>query len=615
MARAVLEGRPGSPGVGIGRLLWVTPTAPAGSASPPLEAGATPSTNGTGAADESARLDAALAEAATELERLARDTSDRAGEEVGAIFEAQALFARDPGIVEPARALIRDGASAAAAIERVAAEQADVLASVDDPFFRERAADLRDVARRVVDRLAGRARPALHHHDGTPALLASDDLEPSLVAAIRPELVAGIALVGGSPSGHAAIVARALGIPLALGFGTALDAACDGIDAALDGGEGRLVVDPAPADIEALLRPVPTAVTPGDASLSAAASFVPSASASSGARPVSSSAPTVAVEANVGSVREAERAAEAGADGIGLVRTELLFLGRAVAPGLAEQRSTYRRIGEAMGGRPVVFRTLDVGGDKPAAYVSDMDGPAAGGPVVGGLEANPALGVRGLRLGLARPALLETQLRALLEARPEHTLHILLPMVSTLDEVRRARTALARAGEAARAAGAAIAADVRVGIMIEVPAAAVLADALAPEVDFFSIGTNDLVQYTMAVDRTNAALGELASPLQPAVLRLIAGVVRAARAAGRPVAVCGEAAADPLAGPLLVGLGVTELSVAPQSIGSVRDRLAGLDAADCRAAAETALAAATLDEVRAIAARHAGGEGAPARVG
>jgi len=188
-------------------------------------------------------------------------------------------------------------------------------------------------------------------------------------------------------------------------------------------------------------------------------------------------------------------------------------------------------------------------------------------------------------------------------------------MVSTLDEVRRARVALQRAGEAARAAGAAIAGDVRVGIMIEVPAAAILADALAPEVDFFSIGTNDLVQYTMAVDRTNAALGELASPLQPAVLRLIAGVVSAARAAGRPVAVCGEAAADPLAGPLLVGLGVTELSVAPQSIAPVRDRLARLDAADCRAAADAVLAAATIDEVRAIAARLAGGEGAPARVG
>jgi len=599
MARAVLEGRPGSPGVGMGRLLWVAPTATAGSEAPTVPSGATPSSNGTAAADESARLDSALADAATELEQLARDTTARAGEEVGAIFEAQALFARDPGIVQPARALIRDGASAAAAIERVAAEQADVLASVDDAFFRERAADLRDVARRVVDRLAGRARPALHHHDGTPALLASDDLEPSLVAAIRPELVAGIALVGGSPSGHAAIVARALGIPLALGFGNALDAACDGHDAALDGAEGRLVVDPAPADLEALRRPAAAAIPPGGSDSSA----TPSSAARTGTRRVSPSAPTVAVEANVGSVREAERAAAADADGIGLVRTELLFLGRAVAPGLAEQRSTYRRIGEAMGGRPVVFRTLDIGGDKPAAYVSDVDGPPGSGPVTGGPEANPALGVRGLRLGLARPALLETQLRALLEARPEQPLHILLPMVSTLDEVRRARSAIARASEAARAVGGAIASDVRVGIMIEVPAAAVLADALAREVDFFSIGTNDLVQYTMAVDRTNAALGELASPLQPAVLRLIAGVVRAAQAAGRPVAVCGEAAADPLAGPLLVGLGVTELSVAPQSIGPVRDRLAGLDGAACRAAAEAALAAATLDEVRAIAAR------------
>jgi phosphoenolpyruvate-protein kinase (PTS system EI component) len=323
----------------------------------------------------------------------------------------------------------------------------------------------------------------------------------------------------------------------------------------------------------------------------------------------------VAIEANVGSVREAERASAAGADGIGLVRTELLFLGRAVAPGLAEQRATYRRIADAMAGRPVIFRTLDIGGDKPAAYATAGSSAADDASVAGPPEANPALGVRGLRLGLARPDLLETQLRALLESRPDDPLRILLPMVATLDEVRRARTAIGRAAEAARADGAAIASDVRVGIMIEVPAAAIVADVLAPEVDFFSIGTNDLVQYTLAADRTNAALGELASPLQPAVLRLVAGVVRAARAHGRPVAVCGEAAADRLAGPLLVGLGVTELSVAPQSIGPVRDRLAALEIAACRDAAETALAAATMAEVRAIGERLSDGWGVGAETG
>ncbi|MEW5991834.1 MAG: phosphoenolpyruvate--protein phosphotransferase [Chloroflexota bacterium] len=600
MTRAVLEGRPGSPGVGIGRLLWVA-AVPAGSG-PPLGgasevaaiARVAESRNGRGPAVEIDRLRAALDAAAHELEALARDTTARAGDEVGAIFEAQALFARDPGIVNPALTLVRDGATAVAAIERVSAEQADVLAGVDDAYFRERAADLRDVARRVVDLLTGRARPSLHHRDGAPAVVAAADLEPSLVAALRPELVTGIALAAGAPNGHAAIVARALGIPLALGLGRALDAGCDGHPGAVDGGEGRLVIDPTSDDLEALVRTSrsmavvaaaagPRATPPADLTADLATGF------------------SVAVEANVSSVREAEQAAAAGADGIGLVRTELLFLGRAVAPGLAEQRALYRRIAAAMVNRPTVFRTLDVGGDKPAAYLAPDTGDSAGEVAGSGPEANPALGVRGIRLGLRHPGLLETQLRALLEATPERPLRVLLPMVSTVEEVRAAQAAFDRAAAASRAAGAEVAEDVRLGIMIEVPSAAILADALASEVDFLSIGTNDLVQYALAADRTNPQLAELASPLQPAVLRLISGVVRAAAFAGRPVAVCGEAAADPLAGPILAGLGVTELSVTPGSIGAVRARLATLGPDACRAAAEAALTARTVAEVRAIA--------------
>jgi phosphocarrier protein FPr len=517
----------------------------------------------------------ALAAAAAELEDLARETTDLAGADVGGIFEAQAIFARDPGIVDPAIAAIHEGATAEEAIDRVAAEQAEVLAGVADAYFRERAADLRDVGRRVLDRLMGRRPPDLHHRDGTPAILAAPDLDPSQVAGIRPGLVVGLALGGGAPNGHAAIVARALGVPLVLGLGAALDVGLNGRSVAIDGAAGRLVVDPDSKDLASVAagrraEAPRAAVTPG---------WSPAAPLPLGIR----------IEANVGSVAEAEQAADLGADGIGLVRTELMFLGRTIAPGLNEQRALYRRILETMGGRPVVFRTLDVGGDKPAGFEP------------GDAEANPALGVRGIRLGLRRPALLETQLRALLEAASGRQLGVLIPMVSTVEEVRGARAALDRAAVAAHAAGAETATEVRFGVMIEVPAAALVADVLAPEVDFFSIGTNDLVQYTIAADRTNADLADLATPAQPAVLRLIGMVCRAAQSFARPVGVCGEAATDPIMAALFAGLGVTELSVAPRSIAAIRAAVATFDPDAVRRLAAEALDAPTSTMVREIA--------------
>jgi multiphosphoryl transfer protein len=510
----------------------------------------------------------ALGAAATELSALAAETASRASEEIGAIFAAQALFATDPGIVEPALAAIEGGASAAEAIDRVTAEQADKLAGIDDDYFRDRAADVLDVGRRVVDLLTGRARPDLHHRDGSPAVVAADDLDPSVVALIRPELVAGLALAGGAPSGHAAIVARALGIPLVLGLGPMVDATLDGNIVAVDGSAGRLLVEPDEAELVALTTgPSPERVT---------------------GRPIIDL--PVSVEANVGSVREAAAAAAAGAEGIGLVRTELLFLGRSSPPGLEEQRALYRRIAATMPGRPVVFRTLDIGGDKPASYL-----PAE-------IEMNPALGVRGIRLALSRPELMETQLRALLEADPAVPLRLLLPMVAAVEEVAAARRAIASASVASRRDGAEVADDVRLGIMIEIPSAAILADAFAPIVDFFSIGTNDLVQYTLAADRTNPALAELATPLQPAILRLIKFVTDAALAFNRPVAVCGEAAADPATAAILIGLGVDELSVGPARIAPLREAIASLDPDACRSAAARALMAHSVDEVRRIAA-------------
>jgi phosphoenolpyruvate-protein phosphotransferase len=555
MARAILVGRSGSPGIGVGRLL------------PVAQPSARDRTNGNGAgaakpdrAVEERRLREALERAAADLEALARSTAAVAGDEVGEIFEAQALFARDPALVEPALALIRSGSAAEGAIEASAAAQADALASVDDPFFRERAADLRDVGRRVVGLLEGRAGIDLWHPDGSPAIVCAADLEPSAVATLRRELVAGLALSGGAPTGHAAIVARALGIPLVLGLGEQLATVEVGVRAAVDGDRGLLLLEPVAGDLE-----VATPAATGRAVVEPGADRLP-----------------VQVAANVGSAHEAELAAQAGATAIGLVRTELLFLGRSAPPSVGEQTAAYRRILAAFRSgpdRPVTFRTLDVGGDKPAAWQASTPEP------------NPALGVRGLRLGLARPEMLDDQLAALVAAARGEMLGVMLPMVAVPAEVAAVRARLERlAGPA----------PVRLGAMIEIPAAAIVADGVAAVADFLSIGTNDLVQYTLAADRTNAALAELASPLQPAVLRLIRSVVEAARQWGRHVAVCGEAAADPEMIPLLVGLGVDELSVAPGSVRAVRRIAAGLDVDASRRLAVAAVAATSIEEVRAL---------------
>ncbi len=381
MARATLAGRPGSPGVAVGRLLWLPPS-PHGTT---FSTAASPRAATTGVIRdpdvEKARLRAALEAASAELASLARDTASRAGDEIGAIFEAQALFATDPGIVEPALAAIEAGADAAEAIDRVAAEQADKLAGVDDEYFRERAADLRDVGRRVVDQLLGRARPALHHPDGSPAILASDDLDPSVVAVIRPELVAGLALAGGAPNGHAAIVARAIGIPLVLGLGPALDAGLDGVDVAVDGTGGRLLIEPTDLEVRALAAAPAT----GPGSFPDAVEL------------------PVTLEANVGSVREAEAAAAAGALGIGLVRTELLFLGRSTAPGLEEQRALYRRIAarpaRTAGRLPDARHRRRQTGAVPAGRSRDEPGPRRPWPSP---RAQPARLVRNTTAGAPR---------------------------------------------------------------------------------------------------------------------------------------------------------------------------------------------------------------------
>jgi phosphoenolpyruvate-protein phosphotransferase len=567
MAQSVIQGMAGSSGSALGRLVR------ASTGELPHGSNGTPTPHRIELADrprEQHRLRVALECAAEQLARLAHETETRAGAEIASIFEAQAMFARDPALVEPAlTAIAEQGLDAFEAIGLAAAVQADTLAAVDDEYFRARAADIRDVGKRVAGILAGRVELPLQTSADDPAVLASDDLDASVVAELRREFVAGVALAGGTPTGHAAIVARALGIPLALGLGEALLLVPEGAEVIVDGTLGRLLVAPTAAERRAIAA---DGLTPAGSALELPPLALP-----------------VVVEGNAGSVHEVEQAAIAGAQGIGLLRTELLFLGRTVAPGLDEQRALYRRICAAMPNGPVVYRTLDVGGDKPASYRAVVT------------EANPALGVRGVRLGLRQPQLLEVQLRAMLESAPDRPLQVMFPMVATLEELRQARAVLERAAEISRGAGLSVSTTVRIGIMIEIPSAALMADLFAAEVDFFSIGTNDLVQYTMAADRTSADLAELATAFQPAVLRLVGGVCTAADLYGRPVAVCGEAAANPRIAPLLVGLGVTHLSVAAQSVRAVRQALAGLSLDACRAAAAAVLRAQTSADVQEIA--------------
>jgi phosphocarrier protein FPr len=555
----VLTGRPGAPGIGYGRSLVVGLT--------PLAALKTDDVGPFDAADQIAQLRAALAEAADQLNALADRITDSAGEDVAQIFVAQALFARDPGIVEPAIAQIEAGVPAAEAILSVTSAHADNLASVDDDYFRERAADVRDIGRRVAAIVRGDDPAATWRADGEPAVLVAQDLDPSLVATLRRELVEGIVLDRGSPTGHATIVARALGIPLVLGVPDATTAVPPDTEVAVDGSTGRVLIEPDADELAAV----------GTSGFAGPMSFAESESTLG-----------LTVAANVASAHEASLAVGAGAHGIGLVRTELLFLGRHRPPTVAEQRGTYARIVAAAAGRPVTFRTLDVGGDKPAPWGT---GPA---------EANPALGVRGVRLGTRHPETLDDQLRALIEATGDGDLRVMLPMVSTREEIEAVRERVDAIVVAVAEEAGHRPRSIQLGVMIEVPAAALMADALADVADFFSIGTNDLVQYTLAADRTNPELADLATPLQPAVLRLIDGVVRAAREHDRHVAVCGEAAADPTVIPFLVGLGVEELSVTPTSIAAVRATLAGLDQGECERLAAEALRAGSLSEIRAL---------------
>jgi len=519
-------------------------------------------------ADEQALLREALNTTEQELAALSRQVQQDVGQAESAIFDAQALMVRDPALQNAALQLIKEQRlDAASALARVGEQQATLLEQLDNELLAARATDVRDVVSRGIRSLRGQQVQDLSALR-QPVILLAHDLTPSDTVQLRPELVLGICTTRGGPTAHAAILARALGIPALAGLGEdALAVIHDGDELGLDADQGVLYHLP-PPEVRAQLGQ----------RLEEQQQLAANKRAASEARaPVIINDRRIHLLANVANEAEAEAARQWGAEGIGLLRTEFLFASAATLPDEEEQRQRYVRVFRAFKGNaaqsgPIVVRTLDAGADKPLPALASVLGAKE--------EANPALGLRGIRIHLAHQELLTQQLAALLRAAAETDvqLHIMFPMLATVEELRAAKAIFERVYADLRQRGSAVPAHVPLGIMVEVPSAVIMAEELAQEADFFSIGANDLLQYTVASDRTNPAVSYLYNPMQPAVLRLIQQVAQAGRRAGKPVAVCGEIASDARIAPVLVGLGVDELSMTPTAIPSVRTALTSASA-------------------------------------
>jgi multiphosphoryl transfer protein len=525
-------------------------------------------------------LERALERVRADISATRDSVAARAGEYSAAIFDAHILFLDDAALLEPARrAIFEQHRNAAQAWHDAAETVAAEYRSLEDEYLSARAADLAGVARQVVAELVDGGAPTAAVVE--PGIVLAADLTPADTASLDRELVHGLATAYGGPTSHSAILARSFGIPAAVGVGEELLKVPEGTPLVLDGDAGAVYVDPAPALLREYER---RSVERKEEARRALASAQRPAQTQDGRR--------IEVVANVGSPADVDAAVANGAEGVGLLRTEFLFLERNSLPSEDEQYAAYADMAERLKGRPLILRTLDVGADKPLPYVPRRP------------EANPFLGVRGIRLGLAQPELLETQLRAALRVAALHQLKVMFPMVTTVAEYHQAVSVVDRARKLLEERGE-TAGRMEVGIMVEVPAAALAAESFAPEVDFFSIGTNDLVQYTMAAERGNEAVAALADGLHPAVLRLIRGVVAAAEAHGKWVGVCGELGADPLAVPVLVGLGVSELSVNPPAIPATKEAVRQVDAGEAGLLARGALRLASADDVRGLVAGEA----------
>lgn len=558
----VVEGVAASPGLAIGRLHhleagpMVVPDQPTDLAS---------------AAD---RLHNALARAREQLSALADDTARRLGESDSAIFLAQSELLNDPQLVTLASQKLVEGHGLAWSWHQAVQETAQQLLNVGNQVLAGRAVDLRDVGQRVlalIDPALAKPAPAEVPQD---AILIADDLTPTDTATMDADRVAGLVTAQGGPTSHTAILARTLGLPAVVGAGAALSRLVDGAPAIIDGNGGRLYLNPTEADLASA-----RAWIAGEEAKRARA-------AEARALPAKTrDGHEVQIGANINLAEQAAFALEQGAEGVGLMRTEFLFLERGDSPTEEDQYRAYSAMARAMGDRALVIRALDIGGDKQVSY---LDLPR---------EENPFLGVRGARLLLRRPELLVPQVRALYRAAKDGAqIQVMFPMITSVAEL----LALRETCEQIRAELGAP--QVPLGIMIEVPSAALLADQLAKHADFFSIGTNDLTQYALAIDRQNPVLAPEADSLHPAVLKLIDLTVKGAHAHGRWVGVCGGIAGDAFGAALLTGLGVDELSMTPRDIPAVKERIRNADLGALRALAQRALGVRDAAAVRALAA-------------
>ena len=560
---AILRGIPGSPGLAVGGAVHLRRSAVQVPREPAADPGA-----------ELARLDAALEATRREVQAARESVAARTGEQYEAgIFDAHLLFLADEALLDPARRGIREGRNAADAWDRAVTDVEGEWERLTDSYQRERVRDLDSLRTDVLGHLLGARRGEL----SGPGIVVAGELTPADTAGFDPAVVRGIATAAGGPTSHAAILARALGIPAVLGLGPDLLAVPEATQLLLDGDQGSVQVAPGRADLAAADQAADQRRQAGQRARQRA-----------GEPAVTADGTVIEVAANAGSSEDVRHAVQEGADGIGLLRTEFLFLDASSMPTEAEQAAVYADLAGILAGRPMIVRTLDVGADKPLPYLPRE------------AEPNPALGLRGIRLGLARTGVLLTQLRAVLRVAAGHPLKIMFPMVATEDEVRTALGLVEQARRTLAAEGVAVPAEgaVEVGIMIEVPAAALTAARLAPIVDFFSVGTNDLTQYTMAADREVSAVASLNDALHPAVLTLIGRAAAAAQAAGRWTGVCGELGADPLAVPLLLGLGVRELSVSPGAVATVKETVRATDLTAAAELARQALDLASADAVR-----------------
>ncbi|HEX9565786.1 MAG TPA: phosphoenolpyruvate--protein phosphotransferase [Gemmatimonadaceae bacterium] len=556
----VLNGVPASPGIVIGPvrvLLWEVPEVPHRVI------------DDAQVDREIERFRSAIVAATERLRQIRERAEHHAGQEEAGIFEVQIGILDDQSLLNEVESYIRQNLDAEKAFDVVMHEWRQKFARSGASMVRERIGDLTDVHIRVLSVLMN-----LPDHDpdvpkGANAILVTHDLTPSLTVQLDREAIAGIATDLGTKTSHVAILARSLGIPAVVGLRDATTRIAGGELAVLDGSSGMLVIDPSPNEIEAF-RMRAAARERTEAELARLTDV--DAVTTDGVR--------LTLRANVDLPEEAEAAARSGADGVGLMRTEFLVIGRTTMPDEEEQYRAYRRVVEAFAGHPVIVRTFDIGGDKL---------PVGGYPS----EANPFLGWRAIRMCLDSPDLFKVQLRALLRAALHGDVRIMLPLIVSVEEVRAARGLLDEAAAELAAMGVPFNRRVPLGVMMETPGAALTADTFAGEVDFFSIGTNDLVQYTLAVDRGNANLAQRFTPLHPAILRLVKRIVDVADGHGIEVGVCGEMASHPLTAFGLIGLGVRELSINPRAVGAVKQLVRGISTALAAEAATAALNART----------------------